>query len=404
MKNMRVFRVNYRPWATFVFSLLLVVGFCANVVKSQNNPNAKPATEFVYVLDSNDMRGDAQVFVINPATNMIENKIKAGYAADFALSPDGSRLYVGSVIDKRGRLDIYEASSGKLLQTVDNANLGVPTTPRYRSHMTFSADGKWLYIFKYSFREDMYFIAVFDTNAAAFLPESIPLPGCMNAIVSPSNSNKQQLSVMCTSTNDVRFFDISETGNGRVAARLPLRLRGRTNRFGLSIGFTSLLSTENGDKAILDDGSFFEIDNRSKKISRLGIIDGKSRKGGFDKSPALTGDSEDWMGGKWIPFGAAAVTRNKGTLYLGIAQVEDFRRSDWTFTTIGLFDTSTLSRLDVIETKHRLYSITLNAEGNRLFGVDPVNKRLVIFDAKTGKELSVVDQLGESPILVLVVF
>ena len=95
MKNMRVFRVNYRPWGRqFVFSLLLVVGFCANVVKSQNNRNAKPATEFIYVLDSNDMRGDAQVFVINPATNMIENKIKAGYAADFALSPDVQPFYM----------------------------------------------------------------------------------------------------------------------------------------------------------------------------------------------------------------------------------------------------------------------------------------------------------------------
>ena len=108
------------------------------------------------------------------------------------------------------------------------------------------------------------------------------------------------------------------------------------------------------------------------------------------------------MGGKWIPFGANVVSRNKDTIYMGIAQLDDFRRSDWTFTTIGLFDTSTLSRLDVIETKHRLFSITLNAEGDRLFGVDPVNKSLVIFDAKTGKELSVVDQLGESPILVLV--
>ena len=97
------------------------------------------------------MRGDAQVFVINPATNMIENKIKAGYAADFALSPDGSHYMCGFCNRQKGRLDIYEASSGKLLQTVDNANLGVPTTPRYRSHMTFSADGKWLYIFKYSF-------------------------------------------------------------------------------------------------------------------------------------------------------------------------------------------------------------------------------------------------------------
>jgi hypothetical protein len=402
MNNMRVFRISYRPWATFVFSLLLVVGFFANAAKSQNKPNAKPGTEFVYVLDSNDMRGDAQVFIINPATSTIENKIKAGYAADFALSPDGSRLYVGSVIDKRGRLDIYEASSGKLQQTVDNGNLGVPTTPRYRSHMTFSADGRWLYIFKYNFREDLYFIAIFDTNAGAFLPESIPLPGCMNAIVSPSSSNKQQLSVMCTSTNDVRFFDISETGNGTVAAKLPLRLRGRTNRAGLSIGFSSLLSTESGEKAILDYGSFFDIDNKSKMINRLGIIDSKSRKGGFDKSPALTGDSEDWMGGKWIPFGAAAVSRNKGTIYLGIALVDDFRRSDWTFTTVGLFDTSTLNRLEVIETKHRLYSIALNPEGDRLFGVDPVNKRLVIFDAKTGNELSVVDQLGESPILVLV--
>lgn len=401
MNNMRVFRIDYRPWVKFVFSLVLVVGFFASVAKSQNNPNAKQANEFVYVLDSNDMRGDAQVFIINLATNTIENKIKAGYAADFALSPDGSRLYVSSVIDKSGRLNIYEASSGKLLQTVDNANVGVPTTPRYRSHMSFSADGKWLYIFKYNFREDLYFIAVFDTNAGAFLPETIPLPGCMNAIVSPFPSNKHQLSVMCTSTNDVRFFDISETGNGTVAAKLPLRLRGRNNRFGLSIGFSSLLSTDKGDKAILDDGSFFEIDNKAKKISRLGIIDGKSRKGGFDKSPALTGDTEDWMGGKWIPFGANAVSRNKDTIYMGIAQVEDFRRSDWTFTTIGLFDTSTLSRLDVIETKHRLFSITLNAEGDRLFGVDLVNKSLVIFDAKTGKELSVVNQLGESPILVL---
>ena len=60
---------------------------------------AKPQAGWLYVLDPKPQAGGAggRVWLVDPETAKVMGSIRTGDGADFALSPDGSRLYVASV-------------------------------------------------------------------------------------------------------------------------------------------------------------------------------------------------------------------------------------------------------------------------------------------------------------------
>ena len=353
----------------------------------------------VYVLDSGGQSDKGQILVVDPGQKQIVRRIATQRSADMALSPDGARLYVASSDDNAGKLDIYDTNSGKLLRSLDNKDRWLPTSQMYISHMAMSPDGKWLYIFKYEIPTDMYYIATFDTTRETFLAEQATMPECLNAVISPSSESKQ-LAVMCTSTDDLRFVKILEDGKGKTS-RLPLRLRGRSSRFGLSIGLSNLIPTQQGYKAVLGDGSFFDVNSEGKRINGLGVLDGKVRNISYNESPSIVAEADDWMGGKWLPIQYPALAAKSGKAYIGISQLADIRRASWAFSLIGVFDTETLNRVGVFETTRRMFSIAINPAGDRLYGVDPYTQTLVMFDTGSGKEIGAVEGMGETPIMVI---
>ncbi|HEY0100631.1 MAG TPA: amine dehydrogenase large subunit [Pyrinomonadaceae bacterium] len=376
-----------------IFCILLAV-FCAPC-----DVSAGVQSGLVYVLDSGGGNGKSQVLVVDPEQKRIVRRFGTEHNPDMAVAPDGGRLYVAYSVNENGKLDIYDTVSGNLLRTVENKDRWLPTSHLYISHMALSPDGKWLYIFKYEIQTDLYYIATFDTAQERFLPEIAPLPECLNAIMSPSAEGRQ-LAVMCTSSDDLRFVKVMDDGKGRIT-RLPLRLRGRTTRFGLPIGLSNVLPTQSSYKIVAGDGSFFEVSGGTKSIKRLGVLDAKGRKITYSESPSLIADKEDWIGGKWLPIQYPAIAPKSGKVYLGMGQLADLRMGRWTYNTIGVFDIDTLNRVSLLETKHRLFSISVNPTGSRLYGVDPLGKRLVVFDTGSGSEIGLVEDLGESPMLVI---
>jgi Methylamine dehydrogenase heavy chain (MADH)/WD40-like Beta Propeller Repeat len=401
--NGRIFR---KPISSISGACLLLLA-CLMVASLGGKPyslGGKALSGYAYVLDSENLNGRSKVFMIDTATSHVVKTIEADYAPDMALSPDGSRLYVASSTNEAGKLDIYDTESGQLVRTVENPQRSLPTLAWYHSHMVFSPNGKWLFIYKYDKRFQRtdpysYYVDIFDAGELKFTGWRMPLPKCFAGLMTPS-ADSRRLTVMCTFTNDLRFFEISERGEPRQISSLPLRPRGRNNRDGFDISLASLVPSASGAKALMSDGSLFDIDPDSRAIKGLSVVDGAVRRIGPYKSPSLTADENDWMGGRWLPFRASAVAGDK--TYLGIGQLADKRHSDLTFNTIGVFDSDTLNRRATIETKHRLYSFVINRDGSRLFGVDPVNKSLVVFDTKRREEVAVIDNLGVSPTQVLV--
>ncbi len=378
------------------FSVFAALGFC--VLLGVVCPTVRAQSGLVYVLDSGGRTDKTQILQVDTEQKQIVRRFATQHSPDMALSPDGSRLYVASTDETSGKLDIYDTSSGKLVRSLDNKDRWLPTSNMYISHMKMSPDGKWLYIFKYEIPTDMYYIATFDTTREAFLEGSANLPECLNAVISPSSEGRQ-LAVMCTSSDDLRFVKIMEDGKGKVS-RLPLRLRGRTSRFGLSISLSNLVPTQQGFKAVLGDGSFFDVNSEAKRINALGVLDSKARKVSYNESPSIVAEVDDWMGGKWLPIQYPALAKS-GKVYLGVSQLADIRRASWAFSQIGVFDSETLNRVGVIETTRRVFSIAINPAGDRLYAIDPFTKTLVVFDPSSGKEIRTVEGMGESPMMVI---
>jgi sugar lactone lactonase YvrE len=80
---------------------------------------AKPEPGWLYVLDPKPDAGGpgGRVWLIDPETGKVMGSIRTGDNADFALSPDGSRLYVASITEgDSSELAAIDTAQGTVLQ------------------------------------------------------------------------------------------------------------------------------------------------------------------------------------------------------------------------------------------------------------------------------------------------
>lgn len=142
---------------------------------------ATPESGWLYVLDPKPDAGalGGRVWLVNPQTAEVEGSIRTGRNADFALSPDGSRLYIAS--DAGGDssdLAVIDTAQGVVVQTGMIEDRAVTNTIPAFSAMAVSGDGFVLRILidvPASQGNDAFLLAAFDTQAGAFLTESVHL-------------------------------------------------------------------------------------------------------------------------------------------------------------------------------------------------------------------------------------
>jgi hypothetical protein len=80
---------------------------------------AKPEPGWLYVLDPKPETGGpgGRIWLVDPETAKVMGSIRTGDNADFALSPDGRRLYVASITNgDSSELAVIDATQGLVLQ------------------------------------------------------------------------------------------------------------------------------------------------------------------------------------------------------------------------------------------------------------------------------------------------
>lgn len=105
---------------------------------------AKPESGWLYVLDPTPEAGGSggHVWLLDPATVKVMGSIRTGDNADFALSPDGTRLYVASVKDAdSSELAVIDTVQGVVLKSGVVGGRAVSNGLPPFSTMAVSGDG-----------------------------------------------------------------------------------------------------------------------------------------------------------------------------------------------------------------------------------------------------------------------
>jgi len=167
----------------------------------------KPQQGWLYVMDYDSVHAGSpgQVLLVDPDSAQIVGRLIVGSAPEIALSPDGSHLYVASMLDAGDMLSVIDTTTGATLGSVPINNRAQYTSMPDTPVIAVSPDGLWVYILEMrtiSRLHDEFTLASFDVAKNAFLPEAPVLPGCVSGLLFPS-PNGQQVQVVCRGSNDV---------------------------------------------------------------------------------------------------------------------------------------------------------------------------------------------------------
>jgi hypothetical protein len=134
----------------------------------------KPKSGWLYVLDPKPDGGPAgRVWLVDPETGKVMGSIRTGDNADFALSPDGNRLYVASITEgDSSELAVIDTAQGPVIQSGTVKYREVADVLPAFSDMAVSGDGLALRIVidaPKSADADSFLLATFDTQSGEFL-------------------------------------------------------------------------------------------------------------------------------------------------------------------------------------------------------------------------------------------
>lgn len=143
----------------------------------------RPRPGWLYILDPRS-GPQSRVWLVDPETSKVMGSIRAGYDPDFALSPDGSRLYIASGERESGELTIIDTATGRLRHNPFADR--VLYKPWYEglppfSGLAVSSNGRavWIpghHVFSPERIESR--VWIFDTRSESFLARTVDLGRC----------------------------------------------------------------------------------------------------------------------------------------------------------------------------------------------------------------------------------
>ena len=152
-----------------------------------------------------------RIWLVDPETGKVMGDIRTGDNPDFALSPDGSRLYVASITDgDSSELAVIDTAQGVVLQRATIEDREVANVLPPFSAMAVSGDGLALRILldtPKSADADAFLLATFDTQTGEFLRRSVHLGNCGPGRFI-SYPTAEQFDFLCPRTNRVRLIRV----------------------------------------------------------------------------------------------------------------------------------------------------------------------------------------------------
>jgi hypothetical protein len=338
----------------------------------------KPKRGWLYVLDprSEPDHPGSRVWLVDPVSAKVMGSIRAGSDPDFALSPDGTRLYVASGERESGELAAIDTATGavkrfpfpdRILYKPWNEDLPP------NSRMVVSSDGAVRILVHNLLSPEKigYQLWTFDTTNGHFLPAHVHLGNCgYGQFVLSAAAN--QFNFICPTTNRLRSIELNtdyhEVSNTFV--KFPW-----SRDYGVSDGF---LSPDGKVAIVRGDGAIYEWNAATQDFSATAV-------GGYRHRIVYP---FAWPGSPdgtivYVGYGPASSD--------GMATSEELR----------VFDTSAWRQLGSIKTSVPFWSASISNDGKFIYAVVPEEHRLLVIDATTLHEISTIS-VGQVPTLVLV--
>jgi hypothetical protein len=356
----------------------------------------KPAPGWLYVLDPQlDTGGPGgRVWLVDPESAIVMGGIRTGDNADFALSPDGTRLYIASTTDSNlSELAVIDTAAGKILArgTMEDRVLANALPPF--STMAVSGDGLALRILAVtptSPDTDLFLLTTFDTQTGDFLPKKVHLGNCgPGRFISFPTAD--QFDFLCPRTNRVRLISVDADSRElrnedvvlpwerRVGAAEAIEIPGAQN---ISI--------------VRGDGAVFQMD-----VFTQGFAGTPTHPDLPDRVfPAAWPSSPD--GSRlYLGYNKNYNRSYDNRFYLDYGRPPNLRPNDSTAGEFRVLDTRTWRKIGTIKTQTPFWSAVTSTDGKLLYAMAPQKQSILIIDTvkmhQTGSF-----KIGGTPALALV--
>jgi len=356
----------------------------------------KPKSGWLYVLDPKPNAGasEGRIWLLDPETAKVMGSIRTGDDADFALSPDGSRLYVASY--GSGDLSdfaVIDTAQGKVLQrgTIENRAVTKGILPF--SAMAVSGDGlAWRILIENAVSEDKetFLLATFDTRTGAFLPGDVHLGNCgYGRFISYPTAD--QFDFLCPRTNRVRLIRVDAESRERenIDVVLPWERR---------VGVAEAFAAPGGnDIAILrGDGAIFKMDVATWEFAATPVRPDLPARIYPAAWPTSPDGSKVYVG---YNVGYDRYTDNR--FYLDYGRPPNARLGTATARELRVFDTRTWQKVGKIKTSMPFWSAVAANDGMTIYAMVPKKHSILVIDTAKMRQIRTIG-VGGMPTLALV--
>jgi WD40-like Beta Propeller Repeat len=357
---------------------------------------AKPEPGWLYVLDPKpDAEGPGgRVWLLDPETAKVMGNIRTGDNADFALSPDGSRLYVASITEgDSSELAVIDTAQGVVLQRGMVEDREVANVLPAFSTMAVSGDGLALRILidaPKSEDKDSFLLATFDTRTGQFLRRTVHLGNCgPGRFISYPTAD--QFDFLCPRTNRVRLIRVD--ADSRELQNLDVVLPWERR-----VGAAEAIEPPGAeDIAIVrGDGGVFKMN-----VATQGFVDTPAHPGLPDRVlPAAWPTSPDGTR-VYLGYNPDYDRHYDNRFYLDYGRPPNLRPNDATAGEFRVLDTRTWKKIGTIKTKTPFWSAVTSNDGKMLYAIAPQKHSILVIDTVKMRQIGVLKIAG-TPALALV--
>ena len=335
-----------------------------------------------------------RVWLVDPETTKVMGSIRTGDNADFALSPDGSRLYIASITDgDSSELAVIDTAHGMVLGRGSVEDREVADVIPSFSTMAVSGDGRALRILvdaPKSSDADSFLLATYDTRTGDFLPATVHLGNCGPGRFI-SHPTADQFDILCPRTNRIRLIRLD--ADSRELRNLDVILP-RERRVGtaeaIEVPGTQEIAIIRGDGAVFtmnvvtqefaDTQAHPDLPDRVFPASWPNSPDGSRVYLGYNTDYDRTYDNR---------------------FYLDYGRPPNLRPNDATAGEFRVLDTRTWRKLGVIKTTMPFWSAVTGDDGKTLYALAPQKHSILVIDTVKMRQIRIL-KIGETPALALV--
>jgi hypothetical protein len=357
---------------------------------------AKPESGWLYVLDPKPDAGGpgGRVWLVDPETGKVMGSIRTGDNADFALSPDGSRLYVASITDgDSSELAAIDTAQGVVLQRSAIEDREVANVLPAFSTMAVSGDGLALRILRDTPKSpdaDSFLLATFDTQTGEFLPRSVHLGNCgPGRFISYPTAD--QFDFLCPRTNRIRLIrvdaDSRELQNLDVVFPWERRIGAAE---AIEVPGAEDIAIVRGDGAVI-----------KMNVATQGFAETPAHPVLPNRIPPAAWPSSPDGSRVYLGYNNEYERSYDNRFYLDYGRPPNLRPNNATAGEFRVLDTRNWRKIGTIKTKMPFWSAVTGNDGKMLYAMAPQKHSILVIDTVKMRQIRIL-KVGGAPTLALV--